>query len=686
MYKLKTLDVWDTLLRRKCHPDFIKLTAARHLQLRFSAHLADGFGNHWAIFRERCQIEGELARAASKAGTDDEYTLHHVLEHLVQRVVTAPGINPERVADELAAAELALEKANTFPDPQCREVIGQYPAERTLFLSDFYMPAGMLNALLQHHGLDDIAADGISSCDIRLNKRSGQLFRHVHEAFAVAPEHHVHIGDNRHSDVTIPGAIGITSVHYLPEQAHAERELRESLFADRATLFGHLERIIADGRDDALDGRHGDARAAFLLGTQAAPLWVGFCLSIAEQCVAEGLDRLFFFTREGEFFIQIFERLFPHGKIAGLPLPPHGILEVSRLATFCASLREVSTAELMRMWNLYSTQSMFALARSLGLEPAALEGLCSRHGLPIGEEVVYPWQDARVQALFADPDFQQLIEGKSTGDAQRLLAYIEQKGLAATDRRIGIVDIGWRGTIQDNLAHVLPEKTLFGHYLGLARVLNEQPVNCRKHAFGPNLNQHPEASHLLDAVAPLEMLSNSPNGSVEGYRLLPSGKIEAQRLIDEEENTVFHSYVSHFQQGVLFAAQAWADYLDNHAVSSAELRPQALAIWNALVTRTPGEMLEAYTSLSHNEVFGVGQFVEQSTVPSMGVLLRSPFIRRDRHSLIQYIRQSQWAASLKKRTDLNPVHKALLSTAVSAGKVYKYVRVRWQHHQAKRGN
>ncbi|MBL8223646.1 MAG: hypothetical protein JNL62_30720, partial [Bryobacterales bacterium] len=97
-----------------------------------------------------------------------------------------------------------------------------------------------------------------------------------------------------------------------------------------------------------------------------------------------------------------------------------------------------------------------------------------------------------------------------------------------------------------------------GHYLGLARVLNEQPVNCRKHAFGPNLNQHPEASHLLDAVAPLEMLSNSPNGSVEGYRLLPSGKIEAQRLIDEEENTVFHSYVSHFQQGVLFAAQAWA--------------------------------------------------------------------------------------------------------------------------------
>ena len=68
----------------------------------------------------------------------------------------------------------------------------------------------------------------------------------------------------------------------------------------------------------------------------------------------------------------------------------------------------------------------------------------------------------------------------------------------------------------------------------------------------------------------------------------------------------------------------------------------------------------------------------------MGVLLRAPFIRRDRHSLIQYIRQSQWAAGLKKRTDLHPVHKAFLTTAVSAGKVYKYVRVRWIHLKARR--
>lgn len=684
MYKLKTLDVWDTLLRRKCHPDFIKLAAARHLQLRFAGQLAEAFTDHWAIFRERCRIEGELARAAARAGSDDEYSIENVLGVLVQRVLGLAEADAARLAGELTAAELAIEKANTFPDPECREVIGQYPAERTLFLSDFYMPAPMLQELLRHHGLDDIAVDGISSCDIRLNKRSGQLFKHVHETFAVAPVHHVHIGDNRHADVSIPGAIGIQAVHYLPEQAHAARQLRESLFADRATLFGHLESLVADGREAAVDGREGDARAAFLLGTQAAPLWVGFCLAVAEQSIAQKLDRLFFFTREGEFFIQVFTSLFPHGSLAGLPLPPRHILEVSRLATFCASLREVSTGELMRMWNLYSTQSLFALARSLGLEPAALEGLCTRHGIPLGEEIVYPWQDARVQALFADPDFQALVSGKSDADAEHLLAYLEQHGLAPADSRIGIVDIGWRGTIQDNLAHLLPEKTFFGHYLGLARVLNEQPANGRKYAFGPDLNRDPEASHLLDAVAPLEMLSNSPNGSVEGYRVSPSGEIAARRLVDEGENSVFHGYVSHFQQGVLFAARTWADYLDNHAVASAELRPRALAIWNALVAHTPGEMMAAYTALNHNEVFGVGQFVEQSAVPSMGVVLRAPFVRRDRHRLIEYIRQSQWAASLKQRTDLNPLHKALLSTAVSAGKVYKHMRIRWQHHQAKR--
>lgn len=685
MYKLKTLDVWDTLLRRKCHPDFIKLTAARHLQLRFGQQLAEGFADHWAIFRERCQIEGELARAAARQGSDDEYTLHHVLEVLLQRVVTAPDLELARVADELAAAELALEKANTFPDPDCRHVIGQYPAEQTLFLSDFYMPAPMLRELLGHHGLDDIAGDGISSCDLRLNKRSGQLFRHVHEAFSLAPEHHVHIGDNHHSDVSIPGAIGIKSVHYLPEQAHADRQLRESLFTDRATLFAHLDGIITASRQEALEQRQGAARTAFELGTRAAPLWVGFCLSVAEQSILEQLQRLFFFTREGEFFIEVFRCLFPEGRLAGHALPPAETLEVSRLATFGASLRELSTTELMRMWNLYSSQSMFALARSLGLEPGSLESVCARHGIPLQEEIIYPWQDARVQALFADAEFQSIVTGQCAADRSLLLGYLAQRGLSAGVTRVGIVDIGWRGTIQDNLAHLLPGHTLFGHYLGLARVLNEQPANCRKFAFGPDLNKQVEASHLLDAVAPLEMLSNSPHGSTEGYRRNTEGRIEARRLVDEDENAVHEQYVSHFQAGVLHAARAWAEYLDNHAVSSAELRPQALAIWHSLVAQTPEDLFQAYNALNHNEVFGVGQFVEQSSVPSMGVVLRAPFVRRDRHSLIQYIRQSQWATGLKKRTDLNPMHKALLTTAISAGKVYKYMRVRWQHHQAKRG-
>jgi hypothetical protein len=85
------------------------------------------------------------------------------------------------------------------------------------------------------------------------------------------------------------------------------------------------------------------------------------------------------------------------------------------------------------------------------------------------------------------------------------------------------VDIGWRGTIQDNLAHVLPEKTLFGHYLGLARVLNEQPVNCRSTPSAPTSTSTPRPATSWTPWPPGDA-QQLPNGSVEGYRLLPSAR------------------------------------------------------------------------------------------------------------------------------------------------------------------
>lgn len=683
MVRLRTVDVWDTLLRRKCHPDLIKLMVARHLVLRHGARIGDAWQDPWAVLRERCMIEGELAREATARGGDDEYALSDVFGRLLARIMASPSQDRDALVEALIAAEVAIEKANTFPDPECRERLADHPAERTLFLSDFYMPADLIVDLLRHHGLDDLVAEGISSSDVGLNKRSGRLFRHVQERFGLGPDEHLHIGDNRHSDHDVPASQGIRTIHYVPERPHADRLQREALFPDRAALLNHIVAEAARAAAQAADELGDPARTALLLGARCAPLYVGFAIFTAERAIADRLEQLFFLTREGEFFIEVFRRVFPEGRLAGIDLPPIDLLEVSRLATFCASLQEVSTTELMRLWNLYSTQSMLAMGKSLRLAPEALGPLCARHGIAIADPVVYPWKDARVAALFADDDFRTLLGARIAEDRALLQAYLAQRGFDPATHVAGIVDIGWRGTIQDNLALVRPQAMVHGYYLGLARFLNPQPTNCVKAAFGPDLNAAQQHSHFLDAVSPLEMLSNSPGGSTEGYERLPDGRVVARRHVDAAENAVHDRFVRHFQRGVLIAAGHWGRYADNHAILAGELRDHACEIWDTLISRSPQELSEAYAALSHNEVFGVGHFVDKRAVPSIATMILGVVDARRRYQVIQFVKQTQWRAGLWRRRDLGVVHRALLATALAAGRIAKRL-IQWRRRMQAR--
>ncbi|MCA3175518.1 MAG: HAD family hydrolase [Burkholderiales bacterium] len=681
MHKLRTIDVWDTLLRRKGHPDFSKLISARAISLSYCAELAAPFKDHWSIFRERCSIEGELANANG----DGEYEVGDVLIKLLSRILARRDqLDLSALAVGLAELELQFELSHTYPDPEFPAFSQTYTAEQTLFLSDFYMSAERIRRLLQHHALDKLVGDGISSCDVGLNKRSGRLFRYVHQQHGVEPHEHIHIGDNLYADVKVPQRLGIQAVHFQPVDEHRKRLERSAFLHNRQALFSHLAEAVWTGAQDEVYKLQGEARSAYLLGVRVAPLLIGFTLHIAERALSDDVERLYFFTREGEFYLRVWQTIFPENRLAGLELPPADLLEVSRIATFCASLQEISTTELMRVWNLYSTQSIFALLKTLGLDANAFAEVCQTYNLNPKEDLVYPWQDGRVQALIQDARFRGLVQAKIDDDRARLLDYLDQHGWRQELPTVGIVDIGWRGTIQDNLAYLRTETHIAGYYLGLQHFLNPQPENCSKTAFGPDANNSSDYLNLLDAVSMIEMLCNSPCGSVTGYARDVDGCITAIRDIDEGENAVHHAFVMHFQKGVLFASQHWANYVDSHVIVSGELRDTAFAIWLELVSKAHQDLAQAYASLSHNEVFGVGGFVKKSTVPSPWQLFQGLFSRKVRHEVILYIRQTQWAAGIWGRKDLGLIHKLLLMAALQLGRYYKRLRYWWLYRKTQK--
>ena len=580
MNMLTTLDVWDTLIRRSCHPEFLKLGTARYVFLHSGIHLKEGYANSWDIYKLRVAAEATLANEALAIGHDNEYEISNVLRRWLEQI-TMGGFD-HNLPDHLAELELEAEMRCTYSDPSIREFLKNLAAKNSIFLSDFYMCSKRLKRLLSHHGLNDLVEDGVSSCDVLLNKRSGNLFKYIHKKHGITPAQHVHIGDSLHSDVEMPRRLGIQAIHFEPEVEHKKRQDVAVFFSDRGALMRHIESEVGRASVTSSLSDELKEKEAFLLGTKMAPLFVGFVLFLAESAIRGGLERIFFFTREGEFLHKVWKTLFMDGSLVGHNLPQVDILEVSRFAAFFASLQDVSIAEFMRLWRLCRVNNFDSLLANLGLSKSELHEVFLRHGIDPVETIEHPGDDARVRNLFQDSEFVKSIQFKIRHYRPLLQEYLSQKGLPLGTRQAGVVDIDCGGSIQYNLCFLLPDCQIRGFYLGLDKDLKTQPANGSKHAYGPNINVNSEFADLLDIVSVLEMLCASQCGSVRAYHKVPSGEIVVERFQETELAQDAAEFSRNFQKGVLSACAVWSRFISTHVITSLELRLSSCDIWRKL--------------------------------------------------------------------------------------------------------
>ena len=624
IYKIKTVDVWDTLLRRDCHPECIKLATAAHVYFELLGHFKPPYTGYWDIYRARIETEARLAREAREANKDEEYEIVHVLKEWLKTILLSSSDEslPQRFADY----ELSVEVRHTFQDPDIEEFLKLHSAERTIFLSDFYMSSDMLKHLLEQKGLSHLFEDGVSSCDVGLNKRSGTLFKHVHEVFGISPHEHVHVGDHPWSDVESPAQLGVTGISFVPEKSHADRKERESLFVSREALFQHLRQLSIQAMAPSILARQKTESTAFRFGVEAAPLFVGFALWIAEQAIAQRLDQVFFLTREGEFFRRIYEIIFPDQTLFGHQLPAYAELEVSRLSTFVASMEDISKDEFNRIWRLNRSQKVSGLFSTLGLEYSNFSNLLSEVGLKATDVIERPEANESLSKLIRAPEFTAAVNEKILEQRELLNEYLTEKGISQSDK-VGLVDIGWRGTIQDNLARIKPATHFHGMYLGLRKMLNPQTSNVSKCAYGADERVDADTGQLFEAFAVLEMLCTSNLGSAEKY-VRSQGKVTAHRNVCAEENSSHSEFSVHFQEGVALAAQVWGPYLERYVVGAAELHASAVHVWKKLSVNPNPDLAKIFIQTPQHDVFGFGDIFQKNQAPALSTIFHHLVARR----------------------------------------------------------
>jgi FMN phosphatase YigB (HAD superfamily) len=494
---------------------------------------------------------------ASGPGRPDPEPTHRALLAETLRIAGHGVDDGDALLARLEALELDAIFRLTRLDPVAVELLQRANAAglRLLITSDMYLSAASLSLLLQWHGLKDFARIYVSSEHGR-TKFSGRLFDHLLQNEGVPASRVLHVGDHPWSDGISPASRGIRSRWIGPPSTPR--------FVRSAVLSRPLESDSPDAAVHLGRGILGQAIAS------ALPI-------LRSRLEALSPDLVLYVARDGELLLQLMDAagLQPSCRVA------YALL--SRRSTLAASLHVLDQATAIELLTVRrSNRGLLTLFGGLGMDQKHF----ASHALSAGftsleEPIVEPARDQRLDRLLRSISFQERFVAETARQRELLRGYLADLGYFDA-RRVVLIDLGWRGSIQDALDRAftgdpaMPE--LYGLYLGLwdEGLVGSPRSQARRQGV---LSDRRRGQHLLEAALPelglaLEPIFRARHGTVLGYRQEGA----TVRAVLEEATDLARSFErqaeglsDRIRQGVLEGIRAESPFLPS-ASSCRDLR------------------------------------------------------------------------------------------------------------------
>lgn len=502
-------DYFDTLVTRSVYPEQTKKLAAAQLSA-----ILDGRLSGATIYELRREIESNLCRQNALAGRDPEFNLAELaveLQEMLTRMAILPTAwtSPDSWFDLFASIEVAVECQVQIPRPAIVAALREAKAQgkQVCIISDFYIPAAYFKRMLVHHGLTESVDQLLVSCDHGQTKGiGGELYVLAAKALGCSPAEMLMIGDNRQADYTMALRQGLTPFLLdttAQRQVYDHLALAEEKNGGRAQLNSDFAGIFA-------------AYSHGLFAEMGLSLWY-FTHRLFELLIAAKAPAVFFCSKEGEFLLQLFKR-YQQQRFGCQPIRCHYLL-VSRKATYIASLRPLASEDFSGLFTHYRDISLDDFLRSLNFSPVQAEEICRELGL-----------DGRIRrpGLAAEPDFAQLLsspvfqelyEDHRQTQSNCLRRYLRSFGEDLAQTGLNLVDVGWKGSIQNNIQRALGgEIVVQGYYLGLLSPTGLSESNRKTGVLFSDMPGHSPFIHVFNNNRSLfEMLLGASHGSADGY-------------------------------------------------------------------------------------------------------------------------------------------------------------------------
>lgn len=611
-YKVIFFDIFDTLVSRIVDPEYTKKIWANHVVKRCGLNLS-----MIDLYKKRNRLETSLGEINSKKGNDWEFKYNDLLESLYNEINM--DITKNEFIEIATEIEIDIESNVQKVDEKIISEVKKAKKEnkKIYCISDMYLSKKMITKIFENIGIKDYFDDIFVSCEFLKNKKSGKLYEQVLEILKVNPKECIMVGDNEYSDFSIPKDKGISAIHlnrqenYKKYKKFAEENMPEVLMSK----FKEILKTNTDNFEHTI-----------------LSLYM-FTEKLYYHLLNDGLDEVFFLSREGEYLKKLFDEYQKH--IYGKKIKTNYLL-VSRKATYLPSLKSLERenfASLLQQYvyiNLkeflgslnFSKEEIYEILDSYSEdcktilkteklnenEVKEMQALVEKN---YDKKIIYLYESKILTYLKKNNKFKKIYEHNRVEQNKLFKKYIKSM---SKEKKICVVDIGWNGSIQDNIANILgKEYKVTGYLFGLVTREDPKKIAKKNNKQGLIFTNVPTISNNFELFSEnrtiYEVLLGASHGSANKYTE-KNGKIDVLTFEKKEERDIYVNIISKVQNNMMDIfkelTKMFANgYYDNKIIEK-EIN---LEHFNMIFYPTE-EQLKFFNKIYHYENFGVFEFTE----------------------------------------------------------------------------
>ncbi|HEY4022358.1 MAG TPA: HAD family hydrolase [Pseudonocardiaceae bacterium] len=620
-----SLDIFDTLLWRR-------VPRATDVFGLLGAKLRDaGLAPEWltdASLREM-RIAAERTARSEHGSLGNEVSLFDIWQAMPLAMFSGAGL------EELVAAEVDVERALTVVDLDVANVLRaalKYEVP-VILVSDTYFTESHLKQLLDRPELGSLADVRIFRSSQHGVDKAGGLWEVVLREIGRSPEQVVHIGDNPVADHEVPAGMGIRTVQYrridpgLTELLEREHEPMEyfgplgPLLDPREGDFGLTSLRAKTLNAGSADGRSTLDTAWRFGAAVLGPVFTGFAEWVARRAHESGISTLWCPMREGELLSAMVNAV---AAARGWELRARPIW-LSRQATSLGTLDSVEPAAVHEFIRRRYHMTVRQLLDMLRLHPGDVPSLAQYADTLLDSPQIV---DKVSFALTETPHLRNLLSVAVNAARERLLISLREAG-ALDAPELALVDLGWRGTIQLQLAKVLSTAEVAVRPVGFYLATDE--AISRLYQVGLRAEGYLGQAGDPDAI--VHTLTRSPEVLEQCVSALCGSLIDFTDdgrpiLAEDEHSTTQRAERGAVQRGVTAFQRQWLRYVEVEGSGWPELTgPTARArlanvLTSALRVPTPDEA-SMFGNWLHEDNFGsdvVTKLIPADLVPAIPYL------------------------------------------------------------------